>query len=82
LIVSSNVKIAMQCFKNFGGGICPKFPPWLRAWCETSASLGVSHASHLLCFMSQAVCAYSLRKINGFRAPTTTAWYVLLCCCI
>jgi len=29
LNVSANVKIAMQCFENFGGGECP---PWLRAW--------------------------------------------------
>jgi len=24
--VSTNVKIAMQCFENFGGGKCPKCP--------------------------------------------------------
>jgi len=29
--VSANVKIAMQCFENFGGANCP---PWLRAWSE------------------------------------------------
>jgi len=29
LKVSANVKIAMQCFENFGGGEMP--PPWLRA---------------------------------------------------
>jgi len=27
LKVSTNVKIAMQCFENFGGGKCPKCPP-------------------------------------------------------
>jgi len=27
LKVSANVKIAMQCFENFGGGKCPKCPP-------------------------------------------------------
>jgi len=37
LKVSANVKIAMQCFENFGEG---KLPPWLRAcvtvWMMTS----------------------------------------------
>jgi len=32
LKVATNVKIAMQCLKIFGGGKCPKCPPWLRAW--------------------------------------------------
>jgi len=27
LKVSTNVKIAMQCFENFGGGKCTKCPP-------------------------------------------------------
>jgi len=27
LKVSSNVKIAMQCFENFGGGETPQMPP-------------------------------------------------------
>ena len=31
LKVSTNVKIAMQCFENFGDGKCPKCPHCLRA---------------------------------------------------
>jgi len=32
LKVFSNVKIAMQCFRNFQGGQMPRMsPPWLRA---------------------------------------------------
>jgi len=27
LKVATNIKIAMQCFENFGGGKCPKCPP-------------------------------------------------------
>jgi len=39
LKVSTNVKIAMQCFENFGGKYpkCP--PPWLRAWFNLSIRL-------------------------------------------
>ena len=34
--VSTNVKIAMQCFENFwGGGNAPNALPWLRAWRRT-----------------------------------------------
>jgi len=32
LKVSSNVKIAMQCFENLGEANSPNAPPWLRAW--------------------------------------------------
>jgi len=31
LKVAANVKFAMQCFENFGGG---QIPPWLRAWVQ------------------------------------------------
>jgi len=31
LKVSANVKIAMQCFENFGGGEMPQMPPPLVA---------------------------------------------------
>jgi len=31
LKVSTNVKIAMQCFENFGEANAPNAPPWLRA---------------------------------------------------
>jgi len=35
LKVSADVKNAMQCFQNFGGGgKCPKYTPWLRAWVQ------------------------------------------------
>jgi len=34
LKVSANVKIAMQCFENFGGGKCPKCPPLVARLCS------------------------------------------------
>jgi len=38
LKVFSNVKIAMQCFENFGGGNAPNASPRLRAWYQRVAS--------------------------------------------
>jgi len=38
LKVSTNVKIAMQCFENFGGRNAP-IAPWLRAWLYFSSLL-------------------------------------------
>jgi len=41
LKVSTNVKIAMQCFENVGAGKCPKCPPWLRAWVDAYACCAI-----------------------------------------
>jgi len=45
LKVSTNVKIAMQCFQNFGGSKC--HPPWLRAWWYSYHSLGTTALPYL-----------------------------------
>jgi len=37
LKVSANVKIAMQCFENFGDGKCPKCPPLIARLLESSS---------------------------------------------
>jgi len=45
LKVSTNVKIAMQCFETFGGQTPQMPPPWLRACYEV---LGIHTESDIL----------------------------------
>jgi len=65
LKVSANVKIAMQCFENFGGANAPnaplgcapgpRCPLWLRAWwqlhsdCRLQTSAGIRDWAKFMC---------------------------------
>ena len=73
LKVSTNVKIAMQCFENFGGGKCPKYPP---TGCAPAAIPSVEwhnlFGNHICAKLVFASCAKTWIKCYRFLHVVVT----------